>query len=262
MKRDFFQVRVGAGVSFFKDHIIKKWNFEDYHSLKDPAVFIGVYDVMDIATIRLHRGPKIIMFAGADIVNYGGLWRNAPNTFHVSYGPYKKILESKGVKVTSHVTPLKNFDFWKPVPLGDKIYVYKGAISERPTHYMWEEIVEPLIKEFGDRVIWTKNMPEQQLRDDFYSKCFAYVKPNPTAGSTTMWEMGHMGIRTFTQDHEDLNFDHTVNYADVDDLIKKLKEESYWIGSTRENVAQSTKNSLDDNENWLSLDYYENNDSN
>ena len=260
--RDFNRAVVSNGVWPFREGIFKRWSFEKYSDVNKPSVFFGVYGQEDIDRINRHRGEKIIVFMGNDINHYGHLWKDDPKAFHVSYGPYRKNLESKGVKVFNHVTPFKSYSRYKPNKLGDCIYVYKGFISSRPKHYGWQSIVEPLIKEFGRRVICTARQSEEDLKNNFYSKCFAYVKPNPTGGSTTMWEMAHMGRRTFTQGHSDLGFGFTEDYTDVNDLIEKLKKEESKIGTIPLEVCYSAIEALDDTDDWLKRSYYENNDSN
>lgn len=257
MDRYFNQAFVSYGIWNFRESIFNKWGFENYSDLEKPAVFFGVYSNECVRRINKHKGKKIIVFMGNDINYYGNLWKDDPNAVHVSYGPYKKNLESKGVKVFDHVTPLKSYSSYKPGKLGDCIYVYTGTINSRPKHYGWNEIVEPLIEEFGKRVIWTKNQSEDDLISKFYSRSFAYVKPNPTGGSTTMWELAHMGRRTFTQGHSDLGFEFTVDYTDVNDLIDKLKLEESRIGAIPLEVSCSAVAAFDDTDDWLSLEYYE-----
>lgn len=256
MERKFFQAYVSRMMPKFKPAIMRRWFFDTYEDNTKPVVFFGVYQNRDIELIKNHKGPKIIVFLGNDIDRHGHLFKDDPNAYHVSYGPFKDKLEALGVKVYHHVTPLKEYDYWKPVPLGDCIYVYKGYIRDRKKHYKWDEVIQPLIDEFGDKVIWTNRQTERDLKLNHYSKCFAYVKPTPIGGSTAMWELGHMGIRSFTQEHDHLNFGHTVDYKDVDDLILKLKEEKSRIGQVRDDVALAASNALDGNENWLSYEYY------
>jgi hypothetical protein len=255
--RDFFQAHVSDRMPKFKPGIMRRWFFDPYEDKTKPVVFFGVYSRRDIKLMNDHVGPKIIVFLGNDINFHGHRWKDDPNAVHISYGPFKKKLEDLGVRVYNHVTPMKDYSYWKPVPLGDKIYVYKGLLGKRLNHYKWKEVIEPLIEEFGDRVIWTDGKTEQQLKDDYYSKCFAYVKPNPIGGSTSMWELGHMGRRTFTQGHSDLGFDFTVNYSDVNDLIDKIKLEESRIGEIRSDVYEAATSSLCHSEDWLSTEYYE-----
>lgn len=231
--------------------------FDSYTSNRDPVVFFGVYSMNDIKKIHAHLGLKIIVFLGNDINFHGSYWKDDPNAYHVSYGPFKTKLEDLGVKVYDFVLPLKNYDYWQPVTLGDKIYVYKGYLGNRASHYKWNEIVEPLIQKFKDKVIWTFGQSERDLKLNFYSDCFAYVKPTPIGGSTAMWELGHMGIRTFTQEHDHLNFGNTVDYENVDDLFLKIESEMSRIGTVRKDVSEMTSKSLHQSEDWLCLDYYE-----
>ena len=50
----------------------KTWGLERYRFPRDlfkPVVFFGMYHVMDYAYFLLHRGTKMILWAGHDLIN-------------------------------------------------------------------------------------------------------------------------------------------------------------------------------------------------
>jgi hypothetical protein len=255
--RDFNQGHVSSLMPAFKDGIMSQFDFDAYTDVYAPVVFFGVYSRHDLSVVNSHKGKKIVVFMGVDMDKYAKRVSRNSDTYFVSYGPYKKKLEEIGLKVYECNMPVKDYSDFKPVELGKNIYVYLGYNGNRKGHYKWNEVIKPLIEKFGDRVIYTSGKTPTQLRDDFYSTCFAYVKPNPTAGSTTMWEVGHMGIRTFTQGHQELGYGNLVNYKNVKDLISMLEQEEERIGQVRQDVAYATDAAINKSEDWLNLSFYE-----
>ena len=102
------------------------------------------------------------------------------------------------------ILPIKKFDNLKPTKLGKNIYVYIGQPhNKRYEYFKFDEVIIPLIENFGEnRVIWVKGNSHvnfKSLVENYYNDCFVFVKPNIKGGSTTMWELAHMGRKTISQ---------------------------------------------------------------
>jgi hypothetical protein len=112
------------------------------------------------------------------------------------------------------------------------------------------------MKIFGeDRIIFTNHLPINKLIDEIYKNCFVYVKPNPKGGCTTMFELGHMGVRTLGKGK--FGIDIFSEYNNFEELAELVMEESKFIGKTREDVVVNTKKIFTGNE-WLTLDFWKN----
>lgn len=262
MIQDFNQAWVSQhGVEFFEDGFRKVWNLGPYLDITSPTVFFGVYHKNDLEKIKNHKGPKIIIWGGNDMQPYqlqefSKLQNQQPQTYTWAYpGEFSNILTSYNITHKPLHIAIKDYSQFKPIPLGENIYVYKGVHGNRPDHYKWDEIVKPLIKVFGeDRITFTNHLPIDELIDKVYKNCFVYVKPNPKGGCTTMWELGHMGIKTIGKSHP--NIDIFTEYNDIHHLIDLIVEESKYIGKIRKDISTITKNIFTGTE-WLTLKFWD-----
>ena len=139
----------------------------------------------------------------------------------------------------------------------DKIYVYRGINGGKDNYYRWNDIAPILSKTFGSSsILYTSSQPHELLISNFYEKCFVYIKPNPSGGCTSMFELGMMGRTTIGKGHSNLgNF---IEYSNTNDLIDLIKIESQFIGKVREDVSLNTINSFIGPE-WLDLEFWKNN---
>ena len=122
----------------------------------------------------------------------------------------------------------------------------------------FDEIVVPLIENFGqNRVIWVKeNNPIsfQDLVNNYYRKSFVFVKPNERGGSTTMWELAHMGRKTIAQNQGDAP--NVLEYKNLEHMIDLIYEESEKIGTIQKGVYDSMKNIFQESDEWLYLKFW------
>ena len=258
----FEQIRVSDHLKFFEKDFKMKWNLKDYKDPNKPAVFLGLYSDKDLKDFKKHKSKSVVIFGGGDLKP-----KTLKETQKIfidkkSYtfgfpGEFSNILKSFNIPHEKFHLDIKNYSKFKPTPLGDKIYVYRGAKKKiNPTYYKWDEVILPLIKEFGEeRIIYTNLETIDNLIENYYNKCFVYVKPTPKGGCTTMFELGMMGRKTIGVGHEKLgNF---IEYKDIDDLIRLIKEESKYIGHIRYDVSEQTKNCFIGDD-WLNLKFWEN----
>jgi hypothetical protein len=95
------------------------WDLKEYSNKYEPAIFLGGYNC-DVQNINNHPGFKIVMICGADHPNI----RELKNCKYILEDiSMKKICESYGLK-NLQIRAIKNYEKYKPVPLGDKIYAY------------------------------------------------------------------------------------------------------------------------------------------
>lgn len=235
----------------------QKWDLRKYNNLNDPAIFFGLYSAEDMKAFKRHRGYSIVIWGGAeqsykkfkDVLikkSFLGSPAYRPEliqAFNKCNFPYKKM-----------ILPLKDFSIFKPVELGNKIYVYKGLNGTRNEYFKWNEVILPIIRHFGeDRVVYCNNKPMEYVHD-LYKQCFIYVKPNKKGGSTTMWEMGHMGIKTISHGQGDLP--NVISFKNISNLIKIIKKEELKIGTIQYDTSEKTKNSMHGSDSWLYVNFW------
>ena len=68
-----------------------------------------------------------------------------------------------------------------------------------------------------------------------------------------MFELAHMGVRTIGKNHK--NLDCFTEYSDIPNLLDLIMEESKFIGKTRKDIANSTKEIFTGPE-WLDLNFW------
>jgi hypothetical protein len=262
MIQDFKQCWVSQhGVQFFEDAFKLTWNLDLYHDNTAPAVFFGMYHPDDVIKMANHKGPKIIIWGGNDMqpaqLHYVSNLQKTQEIYSWAYpGEFSDVLTRYNIKHKQLYVALKDYSRYTPSMLGENIYVYKGIHGNRHDHYKWHEVVPPLIEVFGkDRITFTNHLSMDALIENIYKKCFVYIKPNPKGGCTTMFELGHMGIRTLGNNHK--NLDCFSDYQnDIYKLIELIVEESKYIGKIRNDISESTTNIFAEGE-WLTLNFWD-----
>jgi len=246
---------------FFGEKFRKKWNLKNYFNPDAPAAFLGLYRSEDIEKFMSHKSERILIFGGSDIkLNTVSKIKKSfsdGRTYSWMYpGEISDLMLKYEVPHKTLYIALKDYSEFKPVALGDKIYVYRGAKKTNPEYFKWSEVVEPLIRYFGkERVLFTDGQDSVNLIDKFYSKSFVYVKPNAKGGNTTMWELGHMGIKTLGKGHSPAlpNF---LEYSDFNHLVSLIEKEEKNIGKTNHDLAEKVNSVFNKNQKWLTVDFW------
>lgn len=244
----------------FGENFINRWNLDKYHDSEKPSVFLGLYHKNDIDTLLNHRGKFLVVWGGGDMGTSNlalvkelilkGLG------YTISFpGHFSNSLKGMGIPHASAYFEIKDYSNFKPIKLGDKIYIYKGWRGNRANYFKWEETVKPIVKYFGqDRIIYADNIDDiSQLREDVYKKSFVYIKPTPRGGCTTMFELGYMGIRTIGIGK--FNLPNYIEYKDTKSLIHLIKKEECRIGKTDLVIPAKLKKIFIDSR-WLDLKYW------
>ncbi len=261
MIQDFNQCWVSQhGIQFFEEGFKSTWDLGSYSDENAPAVFFGMYHQDDVVKMTNHKGPKIIIWGGNDMqhpqLQYVSNLQKTQKIYSWAYpGEFSDVLTKYDIEHKQLYVALKDYSNFSPITLGENIYVYKGYSGNRSSHYKFDEVVNPLIEVFGsDRITFTNDLPIEELIENVYKKCFVYVKPNPKGGCTTMFELGHMGMRTLGNNHK--NLDCFSDYQnDIHKLIGLIMEESKYIGKKREDIVSATKGEFTGKE-WLTLEFW------
>ena len=255
------QVYVSKGLeSNFGDGFRNYWNLKKYFDPSIPSIFLGVYTDLDRRILNDHKATSIIIFGGFDLTHAKSIKLvkslvDSGKSFTLAYpGHFSKYLYDNKIKHKQLHLAVKDYSSYKPSPLGDKIYVYRGITGEKADYYGWNDISTLLSEKFGSSsLLYTSNQPHATLISNFYEKCFVYIKPNPSGGCTSMFELGMMGRKTIGKGHSNLgNF---IEYSNTYDLINLIKIESQFVGKVREDVSIDTINSFVGPE-WLDLDFW------
>tara|TARA_Y100000996_G_scaffold224570_1_gene176668 strand:- start:2325 stop:3122 length:798 start_codon:yes stop_codon:yes gene_type:complete len=263
MTKDFKQIQVSTSLTHFKKGIKKKWDLNDYYDHKSPAIFFGIYNDLDLSNILNHDSYAIIIFGGNDLNSERILKifnsKNKNRIFTFGYAWLNHFFQKYKIPYKEMILPIKDFSNLNPTKLGKNIYVYLGQPNNRRYNYFkFDEIIIPLIDNFGEkRVIWVKeNYPitYKKLIKNYYNNSFVFIKPNERGGSTTMWELAHMGRKTIAQNQG--GAPNVIEYKNLNHLIDLTYEESEKIGTIQEKVYSDIKNIFQESSNWLDLKFW------
>lgn len=259
MIKDFKQVIFSDTLNLFKKEFMSRWELVESSDHLAPTIFFGLYTRKDIARLTQHKGPKIVIWGGNDMqpstLRYVSNLQKEQHIYVWAYpGEFSDTLVSYNITHKQLYVALKDYSKFEPSILGESVYVYKGIYGDRANYYNWNEIIKPLTQTFGEgKIIYSNNLSINSLIKDVYSKCFVYIKPNPKGGCTTMFELGHMGIKTVGKSHKNLDF--FSEYDSMSHLIELILEESKYVGKVRKDIAESTK-SIFTGEEWLTLNFW------
>lgn len=243
------QCRVSTAITHFKQGFQNKWDLTDYKNSAEPCVFVGVYTSADVEVIKNHRGFKIVIFCGRDILNFNKF--EGDDCWFVT-GVFGKELEMYGSRVKVLQIAMKDYSMFKPVPLGNKIYCYMRSPESR--YSLNYSLLERVMKRIGkDRfLIGYLGHPMETVINKFYSKSFINLQFNPVGGLTSVYEMAHMGRKSVSNYASPF----TLSYQDEDDIIRIIDAEAQKIGTVQSEVSEQAVNNLKSSDDWLNTEYY------
>lgn len=241
----------------FAINLRKKWGLSEYKDPNAPTVIFGWYnDSEDFPIINNHKGPLVMLWGGADMdLRRIEFIKNKQNAYQIGYGWQENLFKQVNAPYKRLNIPYTSYDDFKPTPLGDKIYVYRGWKVPRNQHFYWDSLIEPLMGVFGpESFIHGMGHDLKYVHEHFYKQSFVYLKPNERGGSTSMWQLGHMGRKTIAQNQG--GAPNVLEYKDIHHIIELIQQEAEKIGTIQEQVAIDTINYFDDDFRWLNIDYY------
>jgi hypothetical protein len=245
------------GVYPFSDRLKKRYGFVDYYDINSPCFFWG--GLGEIKKINDHRGLKIIKFiTPSDCETLNDL-ENSDNLFIINDPLLKPI---KNYKFADIEFEYQDYSIFKPKVLGDKIYSYmrdpiefqKNIILEIQKKINYEII-------FGGEVSNAKYYDTlENLKRNYYDKCFLSLNLSGKHGYTTVRELGLMGIKTVMR--SPYKFPSIIglkNYSiegsqvkiDIDEIVDIINDESKKIGFIQNEInPHNVKNE------WIKTDFW------
>jgi len=249
---------VARAVGFFKERFLKKWNLSDKISNDEPLVLFGCYDNEDMIHVMNNKTMVLIVWAGSDSMRDMNLYRlrNKTNVIHIAGSKWiSKDLEAMRLKY--HYIPVSVIDNrklnLKPLPLGDKIYIYTHPTNQKFYGSEWWPL---LYDEFGRETFVVANhqtFTQAQLME-VYKQTFVGLRlVNHDGLSETVIELGLLGRNVIYNGNEP----NALNYETLKDVIELIKIEQAKVGKVNLHAHLETKSLIDVSDNWLNTENYE-----
>jgi hypothetical protein len=245
------QAFVAPSIKFFRNNFLSTNNLVDYYDDTEPAVFFGCGESSSI--IRKHKGYKILLPCRPNdyplITNYDKSLFICSDNYNLPENVIRK-----------NITPrIKDYNDFKPVELGDKIYFYSGF--KNGNNLVTEKINE-IQKNINYEIITTNHnylndyYNIKDLKKDYYDKCFLNLNLTNGSGLATVIELGLMGRKTiFKNSHvnniQRMDFPNFIDYNNIEDIIHIINEESKKIGTIQPQIDAHNVG-----EEWLDLDFW------
>jgi len=155
----------------FGENFRSLWNLKKYFDPDVPAIFFGLYTKIDLDVLSRHNSKVVVVWGGGDMRKDSLLFvkklvdSNRAATFAYP-GEFSKALEEYSIPHKKLYVPIKDYSQFVPSPLGNKIYVYRGVKGTRSSYFRWDDVILPLIKNFGEEnFIYTENLHISKLKD-------------------------------------------------------------------------------------------------
>jgi hypothetical protein len=242
------QLCVDSHGLFFKEGLKNRYNLQEYLDINEPTLFFGVCSD-NVSVINSHKGFKLVhCITPKDEWSLNLLDRQ---NLYVFYGPHidKNLnLNTKEIEIE-----FKDYSLFKPNELNNKIYCYMrdkiefkyDIISEVQRNIDYEIIFGGIGVELSTYI----NI--ENLKEEYYDKCFLNLNLSEKHGFVTVRELGLMGRKTIM--NTPYYFPSIIKYNNVDHIIELINLEAKKIGTVQESI-----NPHHQNDNWLFLDFWKN----
>jgi hypothetical protein len=164
----------------------------------------------------------------------------------------------EGIICKDLLVQIKDYSLFTPTILGDKIYTYGGFKNGYNLYEKNIKVIHEIEEKTGFEVITT---PHKELKDyynieylksNYYDKCFINLNLSKDGTHlTTVLELGSMGRKSIMKKkYQNLPF--VVDYDDIDDIVKIVKEESKKIGT----YVPSLINTSFVGDEWIDINFW------
>ena len=248
-------------MTYFEGFARKKYKFQNYKNINQPTIFYGCYNLVDIRRLSMHKGPKILIWGGSDILKNDMVQyvKKIKNIKHIAQSKFiENDLKRLGLDYQSLAfAPTINYEKFKPVEKGNAIYIYLNAANP---NFFKMDLCQKLMKHYPDiKFIFTAS--KQSINDckkqgmatnylqyfapdkiiNAYKQCFIGLRLVKHDGvSATVQEMGLMGIKTIHNG----NSPSSINFKNYEDIIKIIDEERKTIGEIDIELSNKVKEYL------------------
>lgn len=233
------QVRFSKSIKAFEANFCKKWNVVPYYDINKPCLFMGVYDIDDATTINNHKSLKIIFITGRlrkvykhfKLINPKNVvLKVTKNSEDYIYDNFEEIKNKYKIKYCNF--PIKDYSMFIPNILGNKIYCYLGSWKRRK--YLGYNVIEEIKKNTPFEILYGfQGHTIEDLKANFYDKCFINIKPGLATGITSATELAYMG--RYTISNSKIPF--CIGYSNIDDIIKIINQEAKKIGTIQSSLV-------------------------
>lgn len=239
------QVKFSDSVKFFEQGFKERWELEDYTSVNEPCIFVGVYSQKDIDIIKQNRSKKIVFILGADIPNMLRLKGIENTTFASDKQNIIDLFKTNNMPVINKIIPLKSFDYFKPTKKGNKIYCYINNFQEGNKRKHKLDLLQPAINYFGEEnfIFGTHGHTQKEVRE-WYKNSFVNIQLNEYAGFTSAIEMANMGRKSISNNPAPF----CIPFTDSNSIIEIIKQEM-----NNKELDYSIKDYLFNDNSWMKL---------
>jgi hypothetical protein len=245
------QVRFSEHIRFFAEAFMLRWGLRPYTDPSLPALFMGCYDDHDRASIASHQSLRICILTGGGSRIDG---MESPTQLHfVNHDDsWSRLGGLPGFRRKNLRIPIKSFAEFKPVHIGDSIYIYMGNGSDEARMKHGGEHMPDLIRFFGKRRIIEGVLGNsiEHMRRDIYPHVAVNLHLNPVAGFTTSTELAYMGRKSVSN----YTAPWCMQYADTRDIISHCIREIERQGEPAQSLVPA--NYWHESEDWLNSWYY------
>lgn len=242
------QVCFGHNMSYFEKGLVNRWNLKPYTDPTLPTLFFGSAGLLDV--IQNHKGFGLIYPVDQTEVRLNGI--NPIKNIVILDRPLSKITNAWN-KYKGEFQ-IKDYTLYKPNPLGDFIYLYFMPWHTSP-------IISPLLniiqnetkyKIIGYPSFPSHNnfIPEKELKQDYYDKCFVNLNLTEANGLTTTIELAMMGRKTIS--NIDIDYKCLISYDSIESILNLIEIEATKIGTIQPSIDVHTLG-----EEWRDVNFWE-----
>ena len=236
------QISVASSLKFFKEGLMKRWNLVDYYDKDLPCLFFGLRHNVEL--INEHRGFALVV-PGESLC--GKLSNKITKHENIIFVRCNSIDTSKKFKHIDEIFEIKDYSLFKPKPLGNKIYAYFGT-GNRTRTFRYDAL-QKIQSKINYEIVcakFTKILPIEVLKKEYYDNTFLSINLSTTGGLTTVKDLAYMGIKTISNNPS--NWDCFIRFTDESDIINIINSESKKIG-----IVQPAINVHKINDSWSSV---------
>lgn len=247
---------------FFREAFLLKFNLLPYLSRYEPVIFFGCYR-KNFEQVFKHKGLCVIIWAGSDSLNLirepalVNILKKKPNIRHIaisSFISHDLTLVGLPHKVIP-IIPFDNSDF-KPVKLGNKVYVYSAHLKPEVYNY---SLAKKIMRNMPDVEFITchakppQSVPRAQIKN-VYKECGLGLRLTEHDGmSNTVIELGLMGRKCIWNG----NAPNAIPWKNIIDVCQTIRTELAKPKIIDYDTADQVKSFISINNKFLNTEFYE-----